>query len=78
MFLAYAFRHGYALVDQEVYLPRCWADDADRRAMAGVPKAVLFATKTTLAWPTRWGRRARRDRRPDGPVAGMTMLLVAW
>jgi SRSO17 transposase len=49
VFMAYASRHGYALVDREVYLPRCWADDADRRAAAGVPEQIRFATKITLA-----------------------------
>jgi SRSO17 transposase len=49
VFLGYASRHGYALVDREVYLPRCWADDADRRGRAGVPEHIRFATKITLA-----------------------------
>jgi SRSO17 transposase len=49
VFLAYASCHGYALIDREVYLPRCWADDPVRRAAAGVPEQVRFATKITLA-----------------------------
>jgi len=49
VFLAYAASGGYALIDREVYLPRCWADDAVRRAAAGVPEPVRFATKITLA-----------------------------
>jgi SRSO17 transposase len=49
VFLAYASRHGYTLIDREVYLPRCWTDDPTRCAAAGVPEQVRFATKITLA-----------------------------
>jgi SRSO17 transposase len=49
VFLAYASRHGYTLIDREVYLPRCWTDDPARCAAAGVPEQVRFATKITLA-----------------------------
>jgi SRSO17 transposase len=49
VFLAYASRHGYTLIDREVYLPRCWSEDLARRAAAGVPEQVRFATKITLA-----------------------------
>ncbi len=48
-FLAYASCRGYALIDREVHLPRCWADDPVRRAAAGVPEQVRFATKITRA-----------------------------
>jgi SRSO17 transposase len=49
VFLAYASRHGYTLIDREIYLPRCWSDDPARLAGAGVPATVRFATKITLA-----------------------------
>jgi SRSO17 transposase len=49
VFLAYASRHAYTLIDREVYLPRCWADDPARCAAAGVPATVRFATKIALA-----------------------------
>jgi SRSO17 transposase len=49
VFLAYASRHGYTLIDREVYLPRSWTDDPARCAAAGVPEHVQFATKITLA-----------------------------
>jgi SRSO17 transposase len=49
VFLAYASRHGYTLIDREIYLPRSWTDDPARCAAAGVPKHVRFATKITLA-----------------------------
>jgi SRSO17 transposase len=48
VFLAYATAAGSALIDREVYLPKGWAVDADRRAAAGVPEHVTFATKITL------------------------------
>jgi hypothetical protein len=34
VFLAYASRHGYTLIDREVYLPCCWTDDPARCAAA--------------------------------------------
>jgi SRSO17 transposase len=49
VYLAYASRGGHALVDRELYLPRSWADDPDRRTEAGVPEEVEFATKPALA-----------------------------
>jgi SRSO17 transposase len=48
VFLAYATPGGSTLVDREIYLPKVWAGDADRRAAAGVPSHVGFATKITL------------------------------
>jgi SRSO17 transposase len=48
VFLAYASRHGHALIDRALYLPETWAGDAARRAEAGVPESVGFATKPKL------------------------------
>src|SRR4051794_1609429 len=48
VFLGYASRHGHALIDRALYLPEGWAGDEDRRAEAGVPAAVAFATKPKL------------------------------
>jgi SRSO17 transposase len=49
VFLGYATRHGRALLDRELYLPKEWAADGARRKEARVPRAVRFATKLVLA-----------------------------
>ncbi len=49
VFMVYASQKGSALVDRELYLPHEWADDPGRRAEAGVPGEVRFATKGQLA-----------------------------
>ena len=49
MYLVYASAHGHAFLDRALYLPKSWADDADRRTEAGVPADVQFATKPALA-----------------------------
>lgn len=49
VFLGYATRTGRALLDRALYLPKEWANDADRREEAGVPEAVEFATRIVLA-----------------------------
>jgi SRSO17 transposase len=49
VFLTYATARGSAFLDRALYLPEAWAGDAERRAEAGVPEAVSFATKGELA-----------------------------
>jgi SRSO17 transposase len=49
VFLAYASRHGTALIDRALYLPKEWTDDPDRCEEAGIPEGTAFATKTRLA-----------------------------
>src|ERR671912_321423 len=49
VFAAYASRWGHALVDRQLYLPKDWAEDAERRAGASVPPEIAFATKPALA-----------------------------
>jgi SRSO17 transposase len=48
VFLAYASRHGHALIDRALYLPESWTRDPQRCAVAGVPETVGFATKPKL------------------------------
>jgi SRSO17 transposase len=47
--LAYASARGCAFVDRALYLPDAWVADAPRRAEAGIPPSVAFATKGELA-----------------------------
>src|SRR6185312_7911089 len=49
VFLAYASGKGHALIDRELYLPKEWAEDPDRRKAVGIPEQVAFATKPELA-----------------------------
>ena len=49
VFLAYAAALGRTFLDRELYLPKEWADDRERRQEAGVPEEVVFATKPELA-----------------------------
>jgi SRSO17 transposase len=49
VFLAYASPRGHAFLDRALYLPKVWAEDAARRAEAGIPPEVGFATKGALA-----------------------------
>jgi SRSO17 transposase len=49
VFLGYASPRGRAGIDRALYLPKDWAEDAERRAEAGVPAAVAFRTKPQLA-----------------------------
>ena len=49
VYLGYASRSEHALVDYRLYLPKEWAKDKERRAKAGVPKAIRFRTRHELA-----------------------------
>ena len=49
VYLTYAAERGHALIDRELYLPASWTADPARCAAAGVPAAVAFATKPSLA-----------------------------
>ena len=49
VFLAYRSKHGHALIDRELYLPKVWTDDRERCREAGIPANVAFATKPELA-----------------------------
>ncbi|WP_446220840.1 IS701 family transposase [Micromonospora sp. IBHARD004] len=47
--LSYASPLGHTLVDVALYLPKSWTEDPARRAEAGMPDTVGFATKPQLA-----------------------------
>lgn len=49
VFMAYAGRHGRALMDRELYLPREWVNDLQRRQATKVPGHIEFKTKPQLA-----------------------------
>ena len=49
VFAAYVSRHGHALIDRALYVPKAWADDKARREAAYIPEAVKFATKPRIA-----------------------------
>lgn len=49
VFLCYASKKGAAFIDRTLYVPRQWAKDKERRAEAGIPEEVEFATKPILA-----------------------------
>jgi SRSO17 transposase len=49
VFLVYASKAGHTLLDERLYLPEEWANDAQRRQEAGVPEAIVFRTKPELA-----------------------------
>jgi SRSO17 transposase len=53
VFLGYASRKGYTLLDRRLYLPQEWVTEAayaERRHRCGVPKEVAFTTKPLLGW----------------------------
>jgi SRSO17 transposase len=49
VFLAYASAQGRTFLDRELYLPKDWAADAERRHETAVPETVEFRTKPQLA-----------------------------
>jgi len=49
VFLALVGSGGQTLIDRELYLPKTWCDDAERRDEASIPPSIAFATKPQLA-----------------------------
>jgi SRSO17 transposase len=81
VYCSFATRAGHALVGARPYLPREWATDPQRRARAGVPEELAFATKPQL------GRQILADLHTEGrlppwvsgdEVYGADPNLRAW
>lgn len=49
VFMGYASKYGHTLIDRQLYLPKVWAEDMDRRGKVSVPPDVVFATKPAMA-----------------------------
>jgi SRSO17 transposase len=64
--LSVANDHASLPVAYRLYLPQAWAEDADRRAKAGVPDDLCFATKPQIALEQI--RAAQADGIPPGVV----------
>lgn len=60
VYCSFATRAGHALVGARPYLPREWVTDPERRAQAGVPEEIVFATKPEL------GRQILADLHAEG------------
>jgi SRSO17 transposase len=76
VFLAYATERGRTFLDRELYLPRAWTTNPDRRAVAGVPEEVPFATKPQLA--RQMVARALATGVPCGWVTGDSVYGSDW
>jgi SRSO17 transposase len=48
VFLGYAGRHGRALIDRALYLPKTWTTNPTRCAAAGIPAGLTLTTKPKL------------------------------
>lgn len=66
--LSVANNHASLPVAYQLYLPEAWAENAARRAKAGVPEEVAFETKTVIALVQM--RQALADGVPVGVVLG--------
>jgi len=64
--LSLATEIGSVPVGYQLYLPKDWAGDVERRAKAGVPEAIAFATKPQIALSLI--RRAQKRGVPSGFV----------
>ena len=67
IYMAYASRKEYALVDQRLYLTKDWAEDWERRAKCGVPEHIRHQRRQDLALEM---LRTRGTLLPHGWVTG--------
>jgi SRSO17 transposase len=49
VYASYAAPAGHAVLAARLYVPKDWAEDSERRAAAGIPEDLEFATKPQLA-----------------------------
>ena len=49
VFAAYVSDRGHAFIDRQLYLPRSWTDEPERRRPLTCPTDVHFATKPAIA-----------------------------
>lgn len=49
VFVSYLSPKGHVLLERELYLPKAWTEDRERREKARIPRAVRFKTKSALA-----------------------------
>jgi len=52
VFLSYVSRFGYNLIDRQLYLPKNWAEDPERRGKARVQDDVEFRAKGKMIGPS--------------------------
>jgi SRSO17 transposase len=74
VFAAYVSRHGHALIDRGLYLPKAWTDDRARMAAAHVPPGTSFATKPAIT--LRMNERAIAAEAPFAWVAADSVYGV--
>ena len=70
VFLGYATPAGRTFLDRELYLPKTWAEDHERRAQARVGEEVKFATKPEEELAMAMIARALDAQVPAGWVTG--------
>ena len=49
VFVAYVSDKGCAFIDRQIYLPKDWTNNPERRATAHVPDSIRFVTKPEIA-----------------------------
>ena len=70
--LSLATHQGSLPIDYRLYLPKEWADDPVRRAIAGVPEDVRFQTKPQIAL------QQMRQAAADGVPPGVALMDPAY